>query len=152
MDGHFSSSKFVPMQLNVGAVHDVCISHVFQSGKFCCQLVENATNLDWLMKSLQTLPRTNLYLPETNEGEACLAARDGFVYRCKIIEKQSDGAIVKFVDFGDEACVPEIDLYQIDAEFLRFPVQGIRCSVDGAEAMNLLVLLQVSVMKTCFGL
>ena len=86
------------------------------------------------MKSLQTLPRTNLFLPETNEGEACLAARDGFVYRCKIIEKQSGAAIVKFVDFGDEACVPEIDLYQIDAEFLRFPEQAIRCSLDGAEA------------------
>ena len=129
-----SGTKYSPVQFDQGAAHDVCLSCVFESGEFCCQLVENAPKLDTLMKSLQNARLISLSLDGAKGNDACLAVKDRFVYRGKIIEKKHGGAIVKFVDFGDESFVPAHEIFQIEAEFLQLPEQSIRCSLDGAEA------------------
>ena len=127
-------AKYSPIQFNLGGSHDVCISHVEESGQFHCQLLENAQRLDQLMSALQHASAKPLLPQATTEDSPCLVSKDNLFYRGKVLSKQRGGALVAFVDFGNEELVPEEDLFVIEPQFMQLPSQAIHCQLDGSES------------------
>lgn len=138
------TSKYTPALFDVGAIHDTCICHVEeQTGLFYCQLLQNAKALDSLMASLQNVALEKLSLAQTTDDSPCLAMKDTYVYRAKLLVKQNGGAMVKFVDFGDEAFVQTADLYSMERGFMELPTQALCCSLSGAESRPLYVVCKM---------
>jgi len=71
-------------------------------------------------------------------GTLCVARYKGSdqFYRAVVRKVDSQGSyVVIFIDYGDSSTVSIRDLFPIDAEFLRLPVQALRCCVSEQSAM-----------------
>ncbi|XP_034235758.1 maternal protein tudor-like isoform X2 [Thrips palmi] len=66
-------------------------------------------------------------------GTACVARykEDESFYRAEIKEVRKDGALVHFVDYGNNEVVNFEDLKEIPDEFLALPAQAFHCSLKG---------------------
>ena len=56
---------------------------------------------------------------------------DGGYYRAQVLKMSPDLAEVYFIDYGNRETCQLSQMVELDAEFMRFPIQGLECSLSG---------------------
>ena len=128
--------RFSTLKLEAGAECDVCICHVSDGDvTFYVQLLRNATNLDHVMTTLQQLPLKPLHAHTLTPNTPCLAKKEGYVYRAKVVEVRGQQVRVQFVDFGDTLIFAATEIFALPTgDAIRsLPEQALPCRLSGAE-------------------
>ena len=110
---------------------------------FNCHIVGQTDDLDKLMADLaadcESRPAL-LSFPDVGQPCAALYSEDSSWYRATIDSIPADDAshrIVKFVDYGNMESCSVSSLRELDAQFLRVPVQRVDCRLRGMTASSL---------------
>ncbi|CAH2004813.1 unnamed protein product [Acanthoscelides obtectus] len=131
-----------PISLNRGFSQPVKISYVYSCNRFYVQLVSKEAELSSLMRDLQQVCQASDYMDPgaVNVGLPCCALfeDDGQWYRAEIVEITGpDSMKVRYIDFGNEAVVPVVQLKTIDGEQLTvLRPQAIECCLNGYQNMG----------------
>lgn len=121
---------FKEQMFPIGSVLDVNVSHVESPNDFWCQLVQNSSELKFLMHKLQSHYENSEF--EHFAELTCVARHHekAMWYRALIIYKHETPHVnVLFVDYGQTETVSLYDLRRIDPEFLTLHGQAFRCSL-----------------------
>ena len=134
--GGAADVALTPFCPDLAGYNNVCVSHVEGdgSGRFYCQLLENAATLDRLMSELQK--ETPVALPSVDVGVACVASSrgDGIRYRAQV-QALVDGqtARVRLADFGSTETLPLTCLSRLSTAHAATPIGAIECTLFGSK-------------------
>ena len=75
---------------------------------------------------------------QLREGLPCLGmfTEDGKWYRACVVEYNTEGVCVRYVDYGNSEWIPLDKLRIIRDEFLQLPLQAFLCKLEGVEQVN----------------
>ncbi|GIY59719.1 putativekinase anchor protein [Caerostris darwini] len=68
-------------------------------------------------------------MPYVKEGDVCMYRRKELNFWCRVNVLENGVATVKFLDYGGHLVVPVRSLRQIHGDYLRLPVQAVKCHV-----------------------
>lgn len=127
---------FNPINLQLNSTHDVCISHVDDSGLFHCQLLQQSHSLDDLMCNLQSCNKSKATQP--SQGLSCivLSPKDKLYHRGQVREVKGHVASVSLVDFGETEDININDIYTITPNYAGLPVQAVPCMLSGLQSFS----------------
>lgn len=100
-------------------------------GEFYCQIEEDSTKLQSLMKTIEdiyAIEADNLNLSNFAVDTPCCAVYDdGAWYRGKIKKVDADTCDIFFVDYGNTDPIPKSKIKKIKADLFRWPSQSVCC-------------------------
>ena len=127
-------------QLSSGQIEEVCVSHVTASGDFYVQLSKTSSDLaiiDIHISDIYDLASATTEAMEMCFVDSLCCARfseDLKWYRALITKVFSDAEVeVLFVDYGNTDSVRVTSLKQLKPELLKFPVQAVKCRLEGSK-------------------
>lgn len=113
------------------ACRNIYVSHIVSPGEFYCQIEEDSTKLQLLMKNIE-----DIYAVETDDLNlsnfavdvpCCAVYEDGVWYRGKIKKVGVDTCDIFFVDYGNTDSIPKSKIKKIRNDLFRWPSQCVCC-------------------------
>lgn len=115
------------------ACRNVYVSHIVSPSEFYCQIEEDSSKLQLLMKSIEDIYASGadgLSLTNFTIGSPCCAMYDdGAWYRGKIKKVDVDTCDIFFVDYGNTDPVPKSKIKKLRNDLYRWPSQAVCCKV-----------------------
>ncbi|NXE12708.1 TDR15 protein, partial [Lophotis ruficrista] len=114
-----------------GAVFQVVCSYIVSPADFSCQLLSKLSELNKLMKQIQTYYKEHTSPYKTGQV-ACIVKcpKDGKWYRATVVQQVSTSeADVVFVDYGYRKRVLVKDLQAVHPDFLTLESQAFQCAL-----------------------
>ena len=134
------TKSYVEQTLSSGQIEEVFVSHVTESGDFYIQLSKTSADLgtiEFLVSEFyDQLGLTDEVLEMCFVDSLCCAkfSQDLKWYRALITKVFSDKEVeVLFVDYGNIDSVKVETVKQIKPELLTFPVQAVKCRLEGSK-------------------
>ncbi|GFQ66797.1 tudor domain-containing protein 15, partial [Trichonephila clavata] len=115
------------------AYRNVYVSHVVSPSEFFCQIEEESTKLQVMMKSIEdtymNADDNFLKLENLTIDSPCCAMfeEDGGWYRAQIKQVGPDTCTVYYIDYGNTDVVDVSKIKELQREFFSLPPQAIRC-------------------------
>eukprot|EP00794_Sanderia_malayensis_P004854 gene4854-5491_t len=113
---------------------DVVPTDVTDLGQFCCQMVEQADDIDAMMAALEESYKSSEPKPNIswNIGMpvAAIYPLDGAWYRAVLSGISNGQADVTYVDFGNSERVAMNDVRPLYKDFMKLPAQAFVCRLD----------------------
>ncbi|KAF8782794.1 Tudor domain-containing protein 1 [Argiope bruennichi] len=115
------------------AYRNVYVSHVVSPSEFYCQVEEESTKLQIMMKSIEdtycNLNDNEMKVHDLAVDSPCCAMfqEDESWYRAQIKEIGPETCNVYFIDYGNTDTVPISKIKELQREFFNLPPQAIRC-------------------------
>ncbi|PFX27913.1 Tudor domain-containing protein 1 [Stylophora pistillata] len=131
---------FLPMDLSLGQIEEVYVSHVTESGDFYVQLSKTSSDLTHIENKIGEI--YDQLGPSTDTMEVCFVdslccakySEDFQWYRACVTKVVSDSKVeVHFVDYGNTDTLPVSAIKQLRPNLLTFPAQAIRCKLEGSK-------------------
>ncbi|XP_023575756.1 tudor domain-containing protein 6 [Octodon degus] len=120
-----------PIELEVGSIAEVKVSHIENPGDFWCQLARNVHKIRALMSDIEDHCKASA-APYRGASPACLAKRaaSGEWSRALVMAALSEEHVrVHFIDYGDTDVIPMKNIYSTDDRFLKVTPLAFRCSL-----------------------
>ena len=133
------SSGFLPVVMEPNVVQDGFVTHFESPSSFWLQLVTNESTLvESLTERVAAVygdPRNigQLDVPDPKPGQVCCAQYSADMQWYRSIVEVTDGENIRvyFVDYGNSELVSRDKIKILKEEFLKVPVQVVRCSLIG---------------------
>ncbi|GFT20671.1 tudor domain-containing protein 1 [Nephila pilipes] len=115
------------------AYRNVYVSHVLSPSEFYCQIEEESTKLQVMMKSIEdtytNIDDNFLKLENLTINSPCCAMfeEDGGWYRAQIKQISTDTCTVYYIDYGNTDAIHVSKVKELQREFFNLPPQAIRC-------------------------
>ena len=143
----YSSPDMMELALPVGAVFDVYVSALINTGHFFVQLPTHPTfpSLRLVDDIMNRIYNHSLDLPECvrppkkAKNMLCAAPASNGWYRALAVcyDEKQDEMLVKFVDYGGFARIPRADLrFLLRQDLLSLPFQSIECHIADVEPID----------------
>ncbi|XP_074643884.1 protein tudor-like [Tubulanus polymorphus] len=126
------NGTYSTLDVQVGSVENVSVTHVNNPTKFYCQLGKNETVLNSMMDDIDTFCSSSGEIPITvSIGMPVIGqySQDDGWYRAIVKGTNNDEVEVHYVDYGDAETIDKNKLRKLNAEFLQLPQQIIPCSL-----------------------
>ena len=119
----------------------VGITNVSTPSQFWVIDVNELSNLDVLTKELNQFASSAAAMPlsaEYTKGCLCCAlfTEDKVWYRAVILNCDSSGYTVRFIDYGNECTTPATNVCMLPSSFMSQPPKAVQCSLFGIEPFN----------------
>ena len=127
-------------QVSSGQIEEVYVSHVTESGDFYIQLSKSSADLETienLVSEIYDQPGATAEAMEMCFVDSLCCARfseDFKWYRALVTKVFSDTEVeVLFVDYGNTDSLHVGSMRQLRPELLKFPVQAVKCRLEGSK-------------------
>nr|XP_014348096.1 PREDICTED: tudor domain-containing protein 1 isoform X6 [Latimeria chalumnae] len=137
-----NQAEYLKGKFSINQTMDVIMCFICSPGEFYCQC-SNAEDLYALNGMNNSLNEYCCKLPPDDDfrpvkGEPCCAffTSDGNWYRAMVKESFHGTVMVYFVDYGNVEEITVEKLRPIHPQFLKLPVQAIKCSLAGVKPFN----------------
>ncbi|MEE6476915.1 hypothetical protein FKM82_011276 [Ascaphus truei] len=143
--------------LEVGNEERVCVTYIYNPGKFYCQLAKNSEAVEALMEKVSEIGKKIKLDSSTKKKSTCVVKyfEDGNFYRALASPVESSAYFVTFfVDFGNSQLVEEDELLPIPDEatdVLCTPMQAIQCYLSDLKEGVFPTEVQKWFEETCIG-
>lgn len=132
--------KYAFPQVSSGQIEEVYVSHVTESGDFYIQLSKSSADLETienLVSEIYDQPGATAEAMEMCFVDSLCCARfseDFKWYRALVTKVFSDTEVeVLFVDYGNTDSLHVGSMKQLRPELLKFPVQAVKCRLEGSK-------------------
>ena len=130
----------LPHKVTSGQIEEVYVSHVTESGDFYIQLSKSSADLEAienLVSKIYDQPGATAEAMEMCFVDSLCCARfseDFKWYRALVTKVFSDTEVeVLFVDYGNTDSLHVGSMKQLRPELLKFPVQAVKCRLEGSK-------------------
>ncbi|KAG9466107.1 hypothetical protein GDO78_017214, partial [Eleutherodactylus coqui] len=151
---HLHTFCYSSFDLEVGSKEDICVTYIYNTGKFYCHLAKNEKIFEKLMTEVGKIG--DQVKPVQKPNELCIVRylEDGNLYRALPYPVNSSLFLAFFVDFGNSQMVRKSEMLSIpeDAVDILFqPMQAIPCYLAGMKESLFPVEAKTWLEKQCVG-
>lgn len=132
--------RYTLPQVTSGQIEEVYVSHVTESGDFYIQLSKSSADLELienLVSEIYDQPGATAEAMDMCFVDSLCCARfseDFKWYRALVTKVFSDTQVeVLFVDYGNTDSLHVASMKQLKPELLKFPVQAVKCRLEGSK-------------------
>ncbi|XP_036448529.1 tudor domain-containing 6 [Colossoma macropomum] len=131
-----------PTAVEQDFVSEVYVSHINSTSSFFVQLAKDEKCLISLTGELNSTflsVSDQIEINSVSHGSLVKAVfpDDDSWYRAVIKDTNGKDVHVEFIDFGNEAAVPAMNVCKLDEQFLKFPRFSIHCCLDAEDCVSI---------------